>query len=180
LAQSEQKILLVDDELIVRQSLQQWLEMEGFLVETAANGQEGLQRCKFDPIVVGVFDIRMPGMDGMTLLKEVKKVRPQISIIMMTAYASLDDAVTCIHEGAYDYLIKPFPPEKLTHLIRHLFERLELQKRNQELLEEMRAQRQFLDQFSSVFPPSLDLVAGEEWKQFREEWERRRRTLDNL
>jgi len=182
LATAEQKILLVDDELIVRQSLQQWLEMEGFVVETAASGQEGLQMCKFDPIAVGVFDIRMPGMDGMTLLKEVKKIKPQVSVIMMTAYASLDDAVTCIHEGAYDYLIKPFPPEKLTHMIRHIYERLELLKRNQQLLEEMQAQRQFLDRLSPVIRPvDLSIVPeGGQLRQLREECERRRKALENL
>jgi DNA-binding response OmpR family regulator len=131
--QSAGTVLIVDDESIIRESLQQWLEMEGFRVFTAENGDKALQICKFESLDVGVFDIRMPGMDGITLLGHTRVCSPDLDVIMMTAFASIEDAVKCISEGAHDYIIKPFPPEKLSKSIRHIMEARRLQAEQKDM-----------------------------------------------
>lgn len=138
------KILIVDDEAIIRESLQQWLEIEGFRVLTAENGEKALQIIKTEQLDVAVFDIRMPGMDGITLLGHTRSVSPTLHVIMMTAFASIEDAVRCIEVGAYDYIIKPFPPEKLSKSIRHIIESLRLQQSQRTLQEERALLQEFL------------------------------------
>ena len=128
-------VLLVDDEHIVRESLREWLELEGFKVVTAADGFAALDILKKDSVNVGVLDIRMPGMDGVSLLEEIIKTYSNVAVIMMTAHATVESAVECMRKGAYDYVIKPFPPEKLTNIIDHVLALQNLQK-SQTLLKE--------------------------------------------
>jgi DNA-binding NtrC family response regulator len=107
------KILVVDDELSIRASLKGWLQQEGYRVETAANGSEALAKnakMRFD---IMIMDVKMPEMDGLTLLKKVKEIDPDIAIIMMTAHGAIRDAVDAMRLGAYDYLLKPFDLEEL-------------------------------------------------------------------
>jgi len=158
-------VLIVDDEAIIRDSLQQWLEMEGYRVFAAENGEKALQLCKFESFDVGVFDIRMPGMDGISLLKQTRRDYPEMAVIMMTAFASIEDAVLCISSGAHDYVIKPFPPEKLSQAIRNLMESRHLHARQQGLI----ARQDLLQQFARETTPFLTLgavtavLAGAAW-----------------
>lgn len=148
-------VLIVDDEPIIRDSLHHWLEMEGYRVFAAENGEKALQLCRFEPFDIGVFDIRMPGMDGITLLKQTRRDYPQMAVIMMTAFASIEDAVLCISSGAHDYIIKPFPPEKLSQSIRNLMESRHLQARQEGLL----ARQELLQHFAREAAPYLALGA---------------------
>ncbi|MFH1028303.1 MAG: sigma-54 dependent transcriptional regulator, partial [Pseudomonadota bacterium] len=82
-------------------------------------------------------DVRMPDMDGVQILKQVKKIRPELPVIMMTAFGTVDDAVQAIKQGAYDYLIKPFPKEKVLGLVEHVLEHRRLAAENLRLREEL-------------------------------------------
>ncbi len=113
-------ILLVDDEPIVRESLSAWLEDEGFIVHAAESGEEALEQFAKAKPDVAVIDIKMPGMDGLTLLKRLRELDDRLPVVMMTAHATVESAVRSMRDGAYDYVMKPFPPEKLTNLIRHI------------------------------------------------------------
>ncbi|MDZ7392775.1 MAG: response regulator [candidate division KSB1 bacterium] len=113
-------ILLVDDEAIVRESLSAWLEDEGFVVYAAGSGEEALGLLAKAKPDVAVIDIKMPGMDGLTLLKRLRELDDRLPVVMMTAHATVESAVRSMRDGAYDYVMKPFPPEKLTNLIRHI------------------------------------------------------------
>ena len=146
-------ILIVDDEAIIRDSLRQWLEMEGFRIFTAEDGERALQLCRFERLDIGVFDIRMPGMDGITLLKRARSCQPEMDVIMMTAFASIEDTVRCISAGAHDYIIKPFPPEKLSKSIRHLLESRKLNAAQRDLI----SQRGMLSRFFTACTPLLAL-----------------------
>ncbi len=158
-------VLLVDDEAIIRDSLRQWLEMDDLRVLTAGNGEEALQICKTTDLDIGVFDIRMPGMDGITLLSHVKSYCPDMAVIMMTAFASIEDAVRCISQGAYDYIIKPFPPEKLTQTIHHIMEMHQLRNERQRTI----SKKQLLSLYLNSTQPFLSLgvatavLTGPEW-----------------
>ncbi len=105
------RILIVDDELIVRDSLKEWLVDERFDVDTAQSGPEALEKLAREPFNLMLTDIKMPGMDGVELLGKAKEVVPELCVLMMTAYATVETAVEAMKIGALDYLIKPFDPE---------------------------------------------------------------------
>ena len=127
------KILLVDDEDIVRDSLTMWLEDEGFDVATAKTGQEAMEIMAKERFDAAVFDIKMPGMDGLTLLKIAREHDKLMPIVMITAHVTVESAVQSMKDGAYDYIMKPFPPEKLTNLLRNIFEHQQLKQELQRL-----------------------------------------------
>jgi DNA-binding NtrC family response regulator len=107
------RILVVDDEPLKRITLQIELSEQGYEVYEAADAQSARRIFDLRPIDVVVSDVRMPGMNGLDLLAYVKQQRPEVGVILMTAYASVDSAVLAIKRGAYDYLTKPFTTEEL-------------------------------------------------------------------
>ena len=113
-------ILIVDDELSIRESLRGWLKRDGYLVETAAGGPEALAKNSENRFDIMLIDVKMPEMDGLTLLKKIKETDPDIAIVMMTAYGDIRDAVEAMKLGAYDYLLKPFDLEELNLTIEKL------------------------------------------------------------
>ena len=116
------KILVADDELSMRQFLEILLKKEGHEVLCAADGQEALSRFQGDPVDLVITDIKMPRMDGLELLRKVKEQRPNLPVIMVTAYASPEDAISAMKSGAYDYLTKPFKLEEIKSVIRNALE----------------------------------------------------------
>ncbi len=118
----EFRILVVDDELIVRDSLKEWLGEEGFSVEMAGSGEAALEALTQQTYHLMLLDIKMPGMDGVEVLKKAKDTFPDIAVVMMTAYATVETAVEAMKIGALDYLIKPFDPETLVAKVVDVFE----------------------------------------------------------
>jgi diguanylate cyclase (GGDEF)-like protein len=102
------RVLVADDEESIRGSLSMLLEEEGYDVTAVPSAEEALERFVRDPFPLVITDIRMGGMNGIDLLKEVRKLRPETEVIIITSYASLETAVLALRSGAYDYLIKPF------------------------------------------------------------------------
>lgn len=118
------RILVVDDELIVRDSLKEWLEEEGFAVDMAASGQQALVQLAGQSYQLMLLDLKMPGMDGVEVLKKTREEFPNLAVIMMTAYATVETAVEAMKIGARDYLIKPFDPEALIPMAERLFQEI--------------------------------------------------------
>jgi DNA-binding NtrC family response regulator len=110
-------ILIVDDETVVRESLAQWFIDEGFHVEAFANAREALLAASRSAFEAALIDIRMPGMDGMELQSRLKESCPDLAIIIMTGYASVETAVDALKAGAYDYITKPVDPDILLHTV---------------------------------------------------------------
>ncbi len=120
------RILVVDDELIVRDSLKAWLDdEEGFTVDTAESGLDALEKLTTQSYQLMLLDIKMPGMDGVEVLKKVKETYPDMQVVMMTAYATVETAVEAMKIGALDYLIKPFEAENLIPPILRIYEDVE-------------------------------------------------------
>ncbi len=108
------RILIVDDEMIVRESFLHWFKKDGHTVATAASGFEALEKIEKFPYEILFVDIKMPGMDGLELLKKIKAGYPDTIVIIITAYGSIESAVHAMKMGASDYLLKPFKPEQLS------------------------------------------------------------------
>jgi DNA-binding NtrC family response regulator len=129
------RILIVDDEQHVRQSLAAWFREDGYEVSTSANGREALAELTRSGADILLVDIKMPGMDGLELLRKTKELAPDATIIIMTAYASVETAVQALKDGAYDYVVKPFDPDAVSRLVRKAAERYSLLKENRALRE---------------------------------------------
>jgi len=121
-------VLIVDDELIVRESLFHWFKKEGYMAETAPSGEaalELLEKKSFDILFV---DMKMPGMDGLEVVAKTRELYPDSSVVIITAYGSIDSAVQAMKKGASDYLLKPFKPDQLSLVMEKLLRQARLDK----------------------------------------------------
>jgi len=116
------RILIAEDEEIMRITVLDHLRSQGWLADEAATGNEALKLVRKNRYEIVLSDIRMPGMDGETLLSEVKGLSPRTEVVMMTAHGSTDNAVNCLRKGAADYILKPFDLDDLTFRINRLLE----------------------------------------------------------
>ena len=126
-------ILIVDDEESVRDSLYNWFLEDGFRVESAENAKKALTILESDRFDIILADIKMPGMDGLEMLRRIKSLESDAIVIVMTAFATVDTAVKALKDGAYDYVTKPFDPDDLTHLIRNATKQISLADENETL-----------------------------------------------
>jgi DNA-binding NtrC family response regulator len=145
MSQPKARILIVDDEEIVRESLSGWLEQEGYHVETAADGPTGLARLGDGVWSILLVDLKMPGMDGLQVLEAARKQQPDLSVVMITAYATVETAVKAIKLGASDYIVKPFDPEELSLLIQKIVAQQAVVRENVMLRKALRRSFEFHD-----------------------------------
>ena len=113
------KILVVDDDQGMREFLEIMLSREGYRVSTSSDAGKALSRCRKETFDLIITDLKMPKMDGIGFLKEVKQISPETMVILITAYASGETAVTAMKEGAYDYIEKDFASEDLNRIVRN-------------------------------------------------------------
>ena len=119
------RILIVDDELVFLESLAGWLERDGYEVEMAAGSKEALQKLKGSRFDILIVDVKMKEISGMEILKQVNANHSDATVIMMTAYGSIDKAIQAMKNKAYDYLLKPFDPIDLSQMIKKIFQEKE-------------------------------------------------------
>lgn len=119
-------ILVVDDEKNIRLSLSQALAPLGLPVETAVNGEEALSRLEDQDLGLIILDIRLPGLDGLEALRQISERRPDIRVIMVTAYGTIERAVEAMKLGAVDFIQKPFSPEQIRGLVKQVIARGQL------------------------------------------------------
>ncbi len=122
------RILVVDDEKAIRWSLGEALRNAGYEVDEVENGEKALKLFQDDPVDLVILDLKLPDIDGIKVLKELKKIEPALPIIMMTAYGEVETAVEAIKSGAYDFLQKPFQLEKMKIEIKNALEALNLKQ----------------------------------------------------
>jgi DNA-binding NtrC family response regulator len=130
-------ILVIDDKENVRKMLSKTLEMEGYEVEAVEDGVIGLEKAKEKKYDLVLTDLKLPKMDGLEVLAKVKESDPEIAVIVMTAYGTIETAVQAMKEGAFDYLAKPFDPDHLNVLIKRALENRRLLAENVLLREEL-------------------------------------------
>lgn len=131
------KILVVDDEQMIRQSLKEILELEGYEVVNASSGDEALAVVREDGFDLILLDLKMPGMDGIDVLKSLNRITPETKVILLTGHGSMESAIEALRYGAYDYLLKPASSRELLSSVgRALTLRMEQQQRRM-LLEQL-------------------------------------------
>jgi len=132
-------ILVVDDELSVRDSLSNWFSEDGYSVDTAEDAKEALKKIEANDFHIILIDIKLPGMDGLELNRRIKSINEDAVVIIMTAFASVDSAVQALKDGAYDYVCKPFDPDAVTHIIRNASQSIQLSQENLSLQDRIKS-----------------------------------------
>jgi len=125
------EILVVDDEEIARESMAAWMREDGYTVESVACGREAIERAKLKDYAIYFIDLKMPGgPDGIETMMEIRKFRPDAPVIIITAYATVDTAITAMKEGAQEYVVKPCSPAEISLLVSRIIKVKNLQREN--------------------------------------------------
>jgi two-component system response regulator HydG len=173
--ETQGKLLIVDDELSVRDSLGKWFREEGYEIGTAESASDALTRMAESKWDVALLDIKMRGTDGIELQKRLHELDPDLIVIMMTGYASVETAVTALKNGAYDYVSKPLDPDEIAHLVKKALAHRHAEKENVRLREtvaeatrpddmvgQSAAMRKVIDAIQTVGPTDANvLITGE-------------------
>ena len=128
-------LLVVDDELIVRDSLDKWFREEGYEVTVAENAHDALGKMAAQKYDLSLVDIKMPGTDGVELQRRMHEIDPEMLVIIMTGYASVETAVAALKNGAYDYVSKPFDPDDIAHTVHNALTHKRVEQENARLRE---------------------------------------------
>jgi len=153
------RILVIDDEAVMRESLAAWLREDGYEVDTAPSGREGIDRARATDYAIYFVDLKMPGgIDGIETMMEVKKLRPDASIVIITAYATVDTAITAMKEGALEYIVKPCNPQEISLLVTRIIKVRKLQRENEILRRRLSGRWHFHDLISKS--PRMQEIFG--------------------
>ncbi|MGA2115163.1 MAG: sigma-54 dependent transcriptional regulator [Bryobacteraceae bacterium] len=124
-------ILIVDDEEVMCESMAAWLREDGYRVDTAPNGRKAVELAQAADYAIYFIDLKMPGgMDGIDTMMEIRRLRPEASIIIITAYATVDTAIQAMKEGAQEYIVKPCNPQEISLLVSRILKLKKLQREN--------------------------------------------------
>lgn len=135
---TEFKILVAEDDAIVRDVIVRFLSEEGYPVIAANDGIEAVKLLRLENITLVLSDLRMPGADGMEVLRTAMQMNPKTAVVILTAYGTLDTALEAMKEGAYDYIVKPFVMQQLLLVVRNAFTMASLLEENEQLSIQLR------------------------------------------
>jgi len=138
-------ILVIDDEEVMRDVLQTLLSQAGYQVTLAEDGDRGLALARKHPHDAAIVDVMLPEMGGLDVLEELKKIDPDLVVLMITAYASVETAITAMKKGAFDYVTKPFKHEEVLHILKNALHQRRLQDENRQLRTALRDQGRFTE-----------------------------------
>jgi two-component system response regulator PilR (NtrC family) len=145
-------VLIVDDEEIMREILETLLTREGYQVRLASNAAEGLELARTQPFDAAILDMMMPGMDGITALDELKKIDDDLPVLMITAFASIENAISAMKRGAFDYITKPFKNDEVLVVLRNALAQRRLVAENRALRQNLLAHQNRLGEIIGRSP----------------------------
>ncbi len=144
------RILVADDDDIARDVITTLLSREGYFVSAVADGLEAINRLRVEDVHLVITDLKMPGADGIEVLKYAVRSNSDTAVTILTAYGTLDTTLEAIKEGAYDYLTKPFKTQEITIIAQRAFQRAQLIADNRELKKNLRETYRDLDLLKNV------------------------------
>jgi len=152
-------ILVVDDEEVMCESLAAWLREDGYPVDTARSGQEAVEKARHRDYAIYFVDLKMPGgIDGLETMAELRRIHPGASIIIITAYATIDTAIAAMKEGAQEYIVKPCNPQEISLMVSRIIKVKNLQRENAILRKKLARQYHFGDIISKS-PKMQEILA---------------------
>jgi DNA-binding NtrC family response regulator len=138
-------ILVVDDEEAMTESLAAWLREDGYSVDTASSGREAVEKARAREYAIYFVDLKMPGLDGIETMMEIRKLQKDASVIIITAYATVDTAIAAMKEGAQEYVVKPCHPQEISLLVERIIRVKNLERENAILRRKLSRQYRFHD-----------------------------------
>ncbi|HOQ46628.1 MAG TPA: sigma-54 dependent transcriptional regulator [Bryobacteraceae bacterium] len=151
-------ILVVDDEEVMCESLAAWLREDGYNVDTAGSGRQAIEKARAKDYAICFVDLKMPGgLDGLETMREIRKLRPEAAIIIITAYATVDTAVAAIKQGAEEYVVKPCNPREISLMVSRILKMKRLERENA-ILRAKLAQRHRFEDFLSQSPRMAEII----------------------
>ncbi len=150
------KILIVDDEEALRNSLEEILRLEGYSVLSVDNGETALEEIRRESYDLILLDLKMPGMDGMEVFRNVSKIAPDTKVILLTAHGSLESAIDALRQGAHDYILKPASTRTILNSIARGIARRVEQQQKRLLLEQMDSSLQRLKDLEGMEPSPVE------------------------
>jgi DNA-binding NtrC family response regulator len=150
------RVLVVDDEHLIRWSLEQSLKKQGYLVHTVGSGEEAIHYVQNESPDLVLLDIQLPGIDGLETLTKIKEIDSAISVIMITALGVLETAVKAMQLGAYDYINKPFNLDELSVVLRKAIETQSLKRE----VEHLRTEKKRSQGASKIIAASSHMAKG--------------------
>lgn len=151
-------ILVVDDEQVMREILEALLKQAGYAVRIAETGEQGVRIADREPVDLAIVDVMLPDISGLKVLSRIREIDPEISVVMLTAFASVDTAVTAIKCGAFDYLTKPFKNDEVLNLVQNGVRQRRLARENRSLREQL-VRRDKFDELVGKSPRMQEVYA---------------------
>ena len=151
-------ILVVDDEQVMREILEALLKQAGYAVRIAETGEHGVRIADREPVDLAIVDVMLPDISGLKVLSRIREIDPEISVVMLTAFASVDTAVTAIKCGAFDYLTKPFKNDEVLNLVQNGVRQRRLARENRSLREQL-VRRDKFDELVGKSPRMQEVYA---------------------
>ena len=136
-------LLIVDDDQVARELLAETLGREGYRVRVAGGGEEALALAGAEPFDMALVDLRMPGLDGLAVLKQLAMIQPDLPVVILTAFATIETAIAAVNAGAFDYLSKPFRMEEIKLVVRRTLDARRLARENLQYRQELGARYGF-------------------------------------
>lgn len=141
------RLLIVEDDQILREMLEHYLKTDGFTVDVAVNGRDGYEKHKQNSYDLIITDLNMPQMTGIELVQKVREFDDFVEFIIVTGYATLESAVEAVRIGAFDYIVKPFKLDELRVAVKNACDKIMLKKTNRELLEKLKGFHEEIDRY---------------------------------
>jgi DNA-binding NtrC family response regulator len=145
-----ERILVVDDELFVRELLMEFLSSQGYEVSLADTGESAVKAVESQPVDVVLLDLKMPGIDGIETLKQIKEIDPTALAIIMTGYPTIESSIEALRSGAYDYVVKPFKLNELKSCVEKALEEHKLKSEIGQLKDRIAQLEAELEKFSDA------------------------------
>lgn len=147
---SDFKILIAEDDEIVRDVMVRFLQDEGYSIFTANDGVSAIKLLRVEEIRLVLTDLRMPGADGMEVLRNAVQINPKTAVVILTAYGTLDTALEAMKEGAYDYVVKPFVMQQLLLVVMNAYKMTNLIEENDELSSYLKELYRNFEEFKKI------------------------------
>ena len=151
-------VLVVDDELVMREILEALLRQAGYSVRLAETGEQGIRIVDREPVDLAVVDVMLPDLSGLKVLERIRQIDPELTVVMLTAFASVETAVAAIKCGAYDYVTKPFKNDEVLNLVGNGIRQRRLAHENRSLREQL-VRRERFDEIVGKSPRMLEVFA---------------------
>ena len=158
MTRSRGAVLVVDDEQVMREILEALLRQAGYSVRRAETGEAGIRIVDREPIDLAIVDVMLPDISGLKVLERLREIDPEITVVMLTAFASVETAVAAIKCGAFDYLTKPFKNDEVLNLVKNGVRQRRLAHENRALREQL-VRRERLDELVGKSPRMLEVYA---------------------